>query len=353
MMISAMSVISPYGIGTQAFVDGVRAGRVQLSVVDDQAGTPQPLAGVVPPFDVAELLGEKRPLRNLGRPGGLAVGAVALLLREHDLADLEPGERGLVLGGDLMTTDRAMDIMRDSLTEAMPYHVNAKQFPGSVMNHPAAQCAMKFDLKGPNATVTAGRVTGLSVLNYARRLHRAGRAPVVLAGAVEDVNPRRSWITWHGHGEGSTAPLGEGCCLFLTESRESALRNGRKPVAELLAMDFGAATLPESVTETLAARIRRALTRSGVVPGDVSAAFLSGVDGDAEHAAVASVLGRYAPMSFPASLIGDMDGAMAAFQLAAAIAEPAGSLATDRVALITAVDPDGQVGCGVFRILSP
>jgi 3-oxoacyl-[acyl-carrier-protein] synthase II len=350
MIISAMSVISPFGVGTQRFAAGVRAGRSALSAQtgDGASDLPYRTAGVVPDFDPAVLLGTGRTERSLGRPGGLATGAVAMLLREHDLAEIVPERRGLVLGGDLITVDRAMHIMRDSLTQPLPFHVNAKQFPSSVMSHAAAQCAIRFGFKAANATVTAGRLTGLAVLNYARRLHGAGRAPVIVAGAVEDLNPHRQWLTWHGYGDHSPAPLGEGCCVFLTESPESAAASGRQPIAEVLALNFGVVR-PGTPQATLADRLARTLRRAGVAPGEVRIGAVSGSDSDAEYAAVASVLGPDARMLCPATLIGDTDGAAAAFQLAAVISAGAAG----ELAVVTATDPDGQVACGVFRILGP
>jgi 3-oxoacyl-[acyl-carrier-protein] synthase II len=341
VIISAMSVVSPFGLGTGAFAAGVRAGRPALSTVDGDV--PDSRQGRIDGFDVGAILGETKNLANLGRAAGLAVGTVALLLREHDLAEFAPAEKAVVLGGDLIGTDRAMGIMRESLTNPQPFQVNTKDFPSSVMNYSAAQCAIRFGLKGSNTTVTTGRMTGLSVLNYARRIHRRGRSPIVLACAVEDLNPRRSWITWHGLG--TRDPLGEGCCVFLTESGESALAHGRRPIAEVLALEFGVALRPEAVVDTVAARIRRALRRARVAEGDVWAAAVSGSSAD-ELAAVSTVLGAGARVLEPASLIGDTDGASAAFQLATAIAHGAAG----DIAIVTSVDPDGQVGCGVFRI---
>lgn len=341
MIISAMSVISPFGLGTDAFTEGVHAREPALSTVDGDL--PCARQGEVTGFDIEEILGETKNLANLGRSAGLAVGTVALLLREHDLAEFAPAERAMVLGGDLISTDRAMGIMRESLTNAQPFQVNTKAFPSSVMNYSAAQCAVRFGLKGSNSTVTTGRMTGLSVLNYARRIHRHGRSPMVLACAVEDLNPQRSWLTWHGRG--TRDPLGEGCCVFLTESGESARAHGRRPVAEVLALEFGVAPRPEAVVDTLAARIRRALSRANLAERDVWATAVSGSSSE-ELAAVAAVLGAGARVVEPASLIGDTDGASAAFQLATAIAF--GS--EGDIAIVTSADPDGQVGCGVFRI---
>ena len=346
-VISAMSVISPHGLGTGAFTSGVLAGRTTLSTVDPADGVPYEKAGVVERFDLTSIIGEAKNLAALGRAAELAVGTTGLLLRRHDLAEYPATAKAVVLGGDLIATDRAMELTRQSLTNPQPFQVDTKAFPSSVMNNSAAQCAIRFGLRGPNTTVTTGRMTGLSVLAYARRLHRQGRAPVVLAGAVEDLTPRRSWLTWHGHGAGEDSPLGEGCCVFLMESAESAAAHGRAPLAEPLALEFGVAPHPDEAAEVLAARIQRALDVTGHSAGEVSSVVVSRESAVAELTAVAKVFGADRAVLEPASLIGDTDGASAAFQLATAIVR---NRAPGGTALVTSVDPDGLVGCGLFRL---
>jgi 3-oxoacyl-[acyl-carrier-protein] synthase II len=346
-VITAMSVISPFGLGADAFTSGVLAGRTALSTVDPSGELPYTAAGVVGEFDLAAIIDDSRNLVAPGRAAGLAVGAAGLLLRRHDLAEHPAIAKAVVLGGDLIGTDRAMMLTRQSMTGQHPFQVDTKAFPSSVMNNSAAQCAIRFGLRGPNTTVTTGRMTGLSVLAYARRLHRQGRAPVVLAAAVEDLTPQRSWLTWHGHGAGAADPLGEGCCVFLVESAEAAAGHGRVPLAEPLALEFGVAPHPDAAAEVLAGRIRRALTAAGTSVADVSSVVVSRASARTELLAVEEVLGADRRVLEPASLIGDTDGASAAFQLAMAIA--CGS-AAGSIALVTSADPDGHVGCGLFRI---
>lgn len=340
-VISAMSVISPFGLGTDAFTNGVLERRTALSDVDE---LPQEAAGVVEEFDLAAIVGDPKNLGALGRAARLAVGATGLLLRRHDLAEYPATAKAVVLGGDLIATDRAMELTRQSLTGAQPFQVDTKAFPSSVMNNSAAQCAIKFGLRGPNTTVTTGRMTALSVLAYALRLHRRGRAPAVLAAAAEDLTPHRSWLTWHGHGAGSTSPLGEGCCVFLIESAEAAAEHARTPLAEPLALEFGVAPHPDVAAELLATRIRRALATAGSEAVDVDTVVVSRESAVVELKAVAEVFGAGRSVAEPASLIGDTDGASAAFQLALAIA------GRSTLALVTSADPDGHVGCGLFRI---
>lgn len=346
-VITAMSVISPFGLGADAFTRGVLAGRTALSGVDPSDGLPYAAAGVVEEFDLAAIIGDARNLTAPGRAAGLAVGTAGLLLRRHDLAEYPATAKAVVLGGGLIGTDRAMALTRQSLTNPQPFQVDTKAFPSSVMNNSAAQCAIRFGLRGPNTTVTTGRTTGLSVLAYARRLHRRGRAPVVLAAAVEDLTPHRSWLTWHGHGAGSADPLGEGACVFLVESAEAATEHGRVPLAEPLALEFGVAPQPDAAAEVLASRIRRALGAVRGSAADVSPIVVSRRCAAVERSAVADVFGRDRAVLEPASLIGDTDGASAAFQLATAIVHGA---ASGSIALVTSADPDGHVGCGLFRI---
>ncbi|GLZ29096.1 hypothetical protein Lesp02_12860 [Lentzea sp. NBRC 105346] len=344
MIISAVSVISPFGVGLDAFTEGMRSGRSTLSTVD--ADVPQKQEGLAS-FEIGDILDEVPSFRVLGRAGSLALGTVGLL--QDSLSPYSPGERAVVMGGNLIATDRAMGLTIESLIASPPYQVDTKQFPSSLMNHCAAQTAIRFKMRGPNTTITTGRVTGLSVLGYAKRLHALGRAPMVLAGVVEDMNPRRSWLTWHGHGAGSTDPLGEGCCVFMIEAAEAAAAHGRPALVEVLALEFGVPLRVDGLADALAARMHRALDRAGLSVGDVRTAVVSGPFASDELSAVSTVLGSGTRVLEPASLIGDTDGASAAFQLATAIAHapPEGELA-----MVTSVDPDGHVGCGVFRILA-
>lgn len=355
MIISGISVISPYGIGYREFASGVHDGRCALSVTEfDEPWAypftrPHPCTAAVPDFDIRAVLDDKSiNINRLGRPAGLAMGAVGMLLRDNDLSGYEPRDRGIVLGGALVTADRSASIMQESVTSAAPYYVDPKLLPGSAMNYLASQCAIRFGLKGLNSTVTAGRTTGLSILNYARRAHASGRAGVLLAGAAEDLNPQRCWLIRHGRADAQPL-LGEGCCVFLTESRESAAEHGRPELIEVLGLEFGVAVEEGSAAEVLASRIGKALKSADLASDDVWAAAISGLRGTGgadELAAVNMALGSPRVLTNE-HLIGDTDGASACFQLLGAVAGATGS---GEILLVTSIDPDGQVGCGLFRI---
>ncbi|TDD87649.1 3-oxoacyl-ACP synthase [Actinomadura darangshiensis] len=329
-VISAMSLMSPAGIGTGPFRAAIDAALL--------AGGPQPL-GEAPGGRVEDFRPEEsasaRPVRLADRPSAMAIATVEALLPDDVLAAWPPDRRALVLGSGASGIDQSMTLTRDSLTRPRPDNITPALVPACVMNYASAQAAIRFDLRGPNATVTAGRATGLAALRYARRLLTRGRADAVVCGAYEDLNDRRAAIA---EAAGIKAPPAEGCCAFLVEPGTRARAHGRPELAEVLALESGVFAEPADAGAVLAGTVRRALDRAGADPGDVALLVPSG-DEDAGLGAL-----RDARVLRTADLVGDLHGAAAAFQVATAIAV-ADEAPLRGLALITAVDPDGQAGC--------
>lgn len=333
VVVSALAVVSPLGIGTGPFTAAVRAGR---------SGDGGPVTGLDADPDFAPT----RQVRLYERASALAVGTVAKLLAGGRLAAVPAGRRGIVLGSGLASIDTFMGVSTASLTGARPYHVDHKRVPAAVMNYTSAQAAIKFDLRGPNVTVTAGRVSGLTALGYGKRLLDAGRAGAVVSGSFDELTPRRLAIE-AAAGRASSAPA-EGCCVFLLESARAARDAGRTPLAEVLSCTAGLFPAPDEAADVLAGVAGRALERAGVRADDVRLAVPGGPAGGPLADREAEVLKRLVPgvrTADPGAVVGDTAGAAAGFQAAAALALPAAGLT-----LLTALDPDGQVGCAVLRV---
>jgi 3-oxoacyl-[acyl-carrier-protein] synthase II len=348
VVISAMAVVSSLGIGTGPFVAGWRAGRSAFTPTTDG---PAPRAGRVTGLADDEDFAATKQVRLKERSSALAVGTVAKLLAAADLTGVPAARRGIVLGSALASIDTFMDISRDSLAGAKPYFVDHKRVPACAMNYTSSQAAIRFDLRGPNVTVTAGRATGLVALTYARRLVRAGRADAVLCGAFEEVTARRLRIEAAAGRLHHGTPPGEGCCVFLLEAAGSAARGGRAALAELLGCAAGVFTDPQGGGDALAATVARALNRAGVDAQDVRAVVRGTPGGGSltnQEARVIAGLVPGVPVVDPAALVGDTYGASAAFGVAAAIVD-ADARHRAGVTLVTSIDPDGQVACGVLR----
>lgn len=336
LVISGCSVISPFGLGVEAFAAGLASGDRPTSAT---SGGPYADACLIPDFDVRAILGAKGT-RAMDRATAIAVAGVGMLL-DAPVAE-HPHEVGLVLGTSSGSIKSIMDFTEESLTGDKPYHVDPARFPNTVINRAAGQSAIWHGLKGPNATVAGGAATGLLALNYATRLLRRDRCRAVLCGAVEEYSEQRGWLAWHvGQRD---IPSGEGCAIFLLESREAALAASREPLAAVLGSRFMVYERAVEIRATVAACVRGLLDDLGLRAEDVGLVVSSGAE--AEDVALDGVVGPQAERRNCREALGDTASAASAFQLAAALTGgPSGA-----VTLVTSVDRDGIVGCTAMRL---
>jgi 3-oxoacyl-[acyl-carrier-protein] synthase II len=287
----------------------------------------------------------------MDRATALAVVTVAKLLEDARGRGLEVGEdAALVLGTSTGSVQSIMNFTRDSLVRSRPYLVNPAEFPNTVMNCAAGQCAIWHRLRGPNATIAGGRASGLVALNYALRLQRSGHATTVLCGAVEEFSVVRAWLEHHTRRDSeSESTLGEGCALLLLQGHSP--EGEQNPATEVLALEFGLACGEEEIESVLATCLRRALERGGVVAAEVAVVAPSREEcrlAQAESRAVDRVLGSgERTVLHTLHALGEEQAASATFQILSCL-EASG--VGGSVALVTSTDHDGFVGCALLRL---
>ncbi|RFU88310.1 3-oxoacyl-ACP synthase [Streptomyces triticagri] len=357
LVITGWTALSPYGLDRAAFTAGLGSAASTAVDASQVTGTlPSPHACLVPGFDIKELLG-KKGTGKLDRLSALVMVASDQLLRDADgEVALETDElTGVVVGSSMGSLETITEGMRQSLTNARPFYVDAGKIPVGTLNHAAGACAIRHGLKGPNTTLGGGRVSGLLALNYARRLLGQGRASSYLCGSAEEFSAAHAWLEHVAVERGEESPLlGEGCGMFLLEL---AGRAQRPALASVLAVE-SRVDIDDDPAAAVTACVRQALDRAGVRAEEVWAACPSaapGRSGRAESAALDALLPAEALDRVPTMAhIGDTSAAAASLQLAAVLAvaerDPASA---GRIALVTAVDRDGGVGCAVLRLLAP
>ncbi|KIF78033.1 hypothetical protein QR77_37870 [Streptomyces sp. 150FB] len=355
-VITAWSAVSPFGVGREAFEQGLLSGQgtaqrpdtTRWGVVADTH------VHVVPGFEVREVLG-KAGTRGLDRATGLTITAVRDLLgRAPDLAADQGLTTALVLGTTTHSAKGYADVTRASFEGRRPQDVPTVALPSMAMNRATSAGAIWHGFRGPNSTIAAGRASGLMSLGYGRRLLAARRADHVVVGGTEEYSQARSWIEYHRRPVNSDhGGLGEGSAVLLLERPES-VPGGRTVLAEVLSVTSRVDVEGDPVT-ALHACLSASLTDAGVSPPDVWAAMSTGCGGTAEseeNRLLIDIFGGQA-LSRPdiATLIGDTSAAASVFQIAALLST-AGSTAADRdrVALVTATDPDGGVASAVLRL---
>ncbi|MFJ8477441.1 beta-ketoacyl synthase N-terminal-like domain-containing protein [Kitasatospora sp. NPDC094011] len=356
-VITGWSAVSPYGLTRRAFAEGLRSGA-RTAVEPDAAYGPLPSPEVclVPGFDIKGLLGPTGTTKMDRLTALTLVASDGLLNDAEGNRVVATDERtGMVLGISMGSLENVTNFLKQSYTNALPFHVDAGRIPFGSLNHAAGATAIRHGLTGPNTTVAGGRVSGLLALTYARRLLGQGRATRYLVGSAEEFSAAHAWFEHAAVAPGDPAPLlGEGCGLLVVEPAGSA---ERPALAAVLAVETRV-DVDDDPGAAVTACVQRALARAGATAEEVWAAVPSAAPtaaGRAEQAALAALLPAEALTAVPSmTLLGDTSAASATFQIQALLAvaetDPA---AAGRTALVTAVDRDGAVGCTVLRLLDP
>lgn len=226
---------------------------------------PSPQAHAMVDFDPHQV--GLRGTKFRSRAANMALAACGRALDDSGLRVTDANRRrvGAVIGSGEGSLKAACDYTTVTLTDPSPRHGSAALFPGTVLNHAAAQCAIHYGLQGVNATVTSSRLALLRVLRYSATMLRRGRADVVLAGVVEEFTPQAAWLTSLAEPAGiQGVPAGEGAAIFVVEPAEQAHANDRHVDAELLAVATGFEPEGSPRTQRLAACLRQVLHQAGL-----------------------------------------------------------------------------------------
>ena len=317
-----------------------------------------------PPADVAALVGavpggrghvlDLDPRTRLGRKGtaaldrgtGLALVAAGDALADSGLDAADPDRVGVVLGTSVGGFRAAMDYSLQTLDPDRPYLVSPARFPTTAMNSAAGQVAIRYGLRGVNATVAGGRVAFLEALRFARNALDRGHADALLVGAVEEYSAQQAWRTYRT--ADPRVPAGEAAVVVALQRAGT----GPAPVAELLAVAvaFGPGGEQDAA---LAGCARRCLRQAQVDPGDVTllATGELGPADRAESAAVERALGPgfVAERVLAGPVLGDCQAAAGGLAFACLLARAA----APGFGLQTARTPAGGVGAALWRLPGP
>ena len=335
VVITGLGVVSAIGIGKDSFFESLFKGVSGIKPVSsfETEQFKSKLAGEIPDFSAQDFLGEKG-LRTLDRSTKLLCSATKLALDDAGfiISEENTHETGVAVGATFGSLKSISDFDRDSIVDGARY-VNPALFPNTVINSPASQVSIKFNIKGFNATVSTGFCASLDAINYAADFIRLGRAKIVLSGGVEELCIQ-TYLGFYKSGclSGSNsilelscpfdkrrngAILGEGSCMVVLEDLESALERKANIYAEVLG--FGSRFGQDGAFQEA---IEMSIASSGLEAQEinfVSAAANSTQDIDSkESAAIKQTLGKI-PVSSMKGAIGETFSASGSFQVASAV----------------------------------
>lgn len=242
--VTGIGIVSPLGVGREAFWAALSAGRsgiVPLEGLARDSGLPR-IGAPAAVFDARALIASPH-LRRMDRLSRMAVAASRLALDDAgiDAAHLVDAQTGIVLGTTLGDLEDSITHLERVFTRG-PAAASPMIFPNLVMNAPAAYVAMEHGLTGPNLTVAQHEVTGEHAVVLGCDLIRSGRADLVLAGGGDELSAilvegyhraralagqrgGREWASPYD-AERSGVVLGEGAALLALEPLAIARSRG-------------------------------------------------------------------------------------------------------------------------------
>jgi len=185
-------------------------------------------------FDIKELLGRKNN-RYLDKATAMAILALNEALSEVDISTIN-SNAGVIIGTNTGSLKSTIDFTIDTYTQERPYLVNPACFPQTILNFTASNIALRNGFKGVNSTIASGHLTGFSIFNYVSNLIDNNFEEMLVVGTTEEVNDYTTEIfkAKESYVRASSLTQGEGAVVFIAESKNNALSNGREIFAEVV-----------------------------------------------------------------------------------------------------------------------
>jgi len=356
VVITGMGVVSPIGIGLDAFWASLREGRSGVRTLDQFAECRVKFGGEVQDFDPKRYVKPRKSLKVMCREIQLAYAACAMAI-EHAGLDIQAGERnrlGVVLGSEMhySTPEELIAVCSHCLTDGRFDFDQWGQYAMKdisplwllkyLPNMAACHIAIAIDARGPNNSIVLGEASSLLAVMEAASIIRRGWADMMLTGGVgsrihiasvlfrgdanlshRNDNPSAACRPFDQIRDGTVNSEGAGAMML--ESRAHAEARGARILGRVLngASSFG--RRPDRLTAAsrpIERSVHQALARPGLGSeqlSHVNAHGISTVDNDAiEARAIHNVLGEV-PVTAPKSFFGNIGGGAGAVEAVASL----------------------------------
>jgi 3-oxoacyl-[acyl-carrier-protein] synthase II len=349
-----MGVVSPNGIGKEAFCRAVLAGKSGVKRISrfDSSRLPVHIAGEIPEFDELAWV-DARERKHVSRVVPLCLAATTEAVADSglDMAAMSIDEKrqiGIILG----TGGGAQEFSEEQYRlwhSGREKQVSLFCIPSGTMGTIPSEISMRFGFRGYSHVVTAGCTSSTDALGYAYQHIQAGVQPMFVAGGVDSpitegiikgyTMIRALTQSWNDAPERASRPfsadrdgfvLAEGSWMFVLEDYEHAKARGARMYAEITGYGatceaFHRVRMSDSPEEPARA-ITLALEESRLAPEDIQYVSLHGTSTEmndrVETRALKLALGDCAtkiPMSGLKSQIGHPQGACGAASVTATL----------------------------------
>ena len=363
VVISGIGVVSPIGIGIDAFWDSICSGSSGISRLESipTENLPSKLAAEVKDFDPEEHLYNKKFLKVMSRDIQLGVSAASDAVRNAGIkgGTVDPDRFGVSFGaGHISTTpDELVEAVELCAGESFEVTRWGEDFMGQITplwmlrqlpNMPACHISIEHNAQGPNNTITSQDSSALLALSEAMRWIKRGAVDCMVVGACtsninpvdlsrknlidllsRDEDPKRACRPFDRDRNGTI--LGEGAAAFVVENYEHAVRHGADIYAEVIGLGAGCDghTLSDTTQQNdtgLVRAIESAMKQANLMPRELGHINAHGkstkIDDQVEARAYHRLFGDDAakiPITALKSYFGHFDAGSGAVELAASI----------------------------------
>ena len=346
-VVTGLGVVSPNGIGRDAFLRANREGLSGVKRIEefDTSALWSRVAGVARGVDLTAAM-EPKNLKLVSRTAPLAILAGREALDDAGLPpeglDLATRRQIGVLLGTGGGGIAMVEAMYGHYYAGHPERATALAVPAGTHGNLSSEVSIRLGLRGPSHVVSTGCTSSTDALGYALRRIQYGESPLVLAGGADapiapgilmgfDVMGIVS-RNWNDEPTRASRPfsrdrdgfvLGEGSWMLVIEEREHALSRGVRIYGEILGYAstcdaWHRVAMSIDLDEPTRA-IELAVADAGARPDEIDYVNLHGTGTEmndrVETAAVKRALGPHSacvPMSTTKSMIGHPQGACGA-----------------------------------------
>lgn len=332
-VITGIGVVSPAGIGCEAFWQGVSSGESFITPLTrfDTTRFTSKMAGVVQDFTATEYI-DPRIIAQTDRwtHFDLTSAREAVSQSGLDIRQEDPTRVGAVFAAG--TGGNAFGQQQLHLCwEKAPKYVSAYESIAWFYAASIGQVSIRHGIRGYGRNICAEAAGGLIALAHAARIIGQGLCDVVVAGGSEASVAPYAFACHQASGlictETSPYPyrpfdvsrsgpiVGEGGAVFCIESKEHAMKRGATILGEIVGggqtFDGQAGREPAQDGKEYARAIRQALTSAAMQPSEIDWIICDGLgtqQGDvAEYRALRQVFAgelEHIPASAPKSMFG-------------------------------------------------
>lgn len=359
VVITGLGVVSPIGIGRDAFwaaLDAGQSGIREVPALAQSRDVPLRLAGMFTDFDAKQYVQPRKTIKVMCREIQAAYAAAMIAMQDASLVkdQFDPQRIGVVLGSEMFygDMDELLDSYRHSMHEGVfdagDWTPNAMKdlFPLWMLkylpNMPACHIGIVNDARGPNNTIVQGGTSSLLAIHEAAMVIERGQADVMLSGGsgarvTFSGALFRGWkhlSLWQGEPAEALKPFdrrrdgglyGEGDAVLVLESREHAEARGAKILARIAG--FASRNEPGTRGYTITGKairssIAAALKSANMTPADIGHVNASAggllVADKVEAQAIQAEVGDV-PVTAPKSFFGDLGASSGAVEMLASV----------------------------------